>query len=81
MVSGGRNPIRDYVKSILEATESTNQGCVLRARLNAIPKAITVAEAVSPRSFSSCHPGGGSMCSREGLHVPFSGLVASLLCE
>lgn len=42
IVSGGHNPIRDYVTAVLEAART---GPVrLRAKLKAIPKAISVAE-------------------------------------
>ncbi|CAK9065673.1 Hypothetical protein (Fragment) [Durusdinium trenchii] len=45
VVSGGRNPIREYVKAMLDEAASREKYCVLlRARLKAISKAISVAE-------------------------------------
>lgn len=50
VVSGGHNPIRDYIKMILDQAASRDKHCVLlRARINAISKAISVAE-VAARS-------------------------------
>ncbi|CAJ1367338.1 unnamed protein product [Effrenium voratum] len=57
IVSGGRNPIRDYVASILEAAES-RRNVLLRARLKAIQKAISVAEVAA-----RCSEGRGFSCN------------------